>query len=82
MLESVARTKWCPFARQSTDGRSAANRWGSASNVQTTHAVCLGSVCMMWLEIPVPESPPHGDCSLKTRPVAEVDSLTRRIFGG
>ena len=49
MLESEAKTKWCPMARSSKPGNH--NRHSDGNG--RTDCLCLGSGCMMW----VSESP-------------------------
>lgn len=44
MLEREARTKWCPFVRNNS-GEAVYNRTGGEV---TSHALCIGSDCMMW----------------------------------
>jgi hypothetical protein len=69
--ESEAKTKWCPFARQSAtqathadgsmhDDGPTVNRWGDIKNQRLSR--CIGSTCMAW------QSPNNifGYCGLVT----------------
>jgi len=58
MLESEAKTKWCPlsrvpFTRDSDDSLTSCNRPSSDMSVDTVNIIekstkCIGSDCMAW----------------------------------
>ena len=74
MIEEEAKTKWCPFVRQSAQAaRSNRGDHPNASNVN-----CIGSACMAWRvtddecmpvkKYSVTVSFPAGYCGLAGKP--------------
>jgi hypothetical protein len=64
MMESEAKTKWCPFTRfHVTDsGDVYSNRLGG-----DTYATCLGSACMAWRATDNETPPWDGKTGLEPR---------------
>ena len=56
MLPSVARQKWCPFAR------TVENRWVDGGQVRPP---CIADACMMWRWSETDPDIRGGDCALK-----------------
>ena len=50
MMETEAKTKWCPFARYVSHNGEGINRWVTAEDTQLSPdpAKCLGAGCMAW----------------------------------
>lgn len=67
LLESHARTKWCPFVRwHFGDPRNAGpgiNRSGSGDGTMP-ETLCIGSDCMAWRETNGSMSARRGVCGL------------------
>ena len=74
MTEAEAKTKWCPFARVSTDStdNNAANRYAPQDENDTANflveSMCIGSACMAWRMQRQNEDYGHGFCGLAGRP--------------
>ena len=73
MIESEARTKWCPFARsRSIQYRQSNNVMGCTTYMLNGHDVptttCIGSACMAWrwINLDVKDFGAVGDYNQKT----------------
>lgn len=72
MKESVAKEKWCPFARlyraQGQFGAAAVNRFvdwdGDKSKTVEYNTRCIGNECMAWIREPMENSITYGHCGL------------------
>ncbi len=73
MLESEARTKWCPFYRVSMSGLAVMDNRGTEYSVITSGGIrsgppndyskCLGSDCALWVE--TDSEYHHGHCGMR-----------------
>ena len=52
LTEEEAKTKWCPFARQSDEGTGAYNRYQDMT--MPPSCLCIASACMAWRWIDEP----------------------------
>lgn len=70
-LESVAKTKWCPFVRMALTAGMAANKTAvmtsDGDGYANIHAEtrCMGAGCMAWQIAPT-HGGLYGDCGLST----------------
>ena len=82
MLETEAKTKWCPFARSAqwidTDTRVVINREPGVDYRFPMQCRCLGSTCMAWQKMITPE---HGYCGLAVRGVIREWDAAGRYVG-
>ena len=77
MKELDAKTKWCPMVR-CAGFKAAANRDGQTGWTYPKY-LCIGSDCMMWVEIEDRTFPDHGDCGLKSKTKYVSSSLRESI---
>ena len=81
MIESEAKTKWCPMAREmARDGDATVSaNFGVNRNGGEWRSPCIGSACMMWRDIHEysngvgdgftdPTKPLAGYCGLAGKP--------------
>lgn len=67
--EEKAKTKWCPMARRNGDGDQGWNRSIPAGSSHDGHpARCLGSGCMAWRVMKLPDGERFGYCGLAGKP--------------
>lgn len=81
MTEDEAKTKWCPFARERAkqgmpDGGGNRAPYGTGGGEidpaygaeQAALFPCIGSACMAWRIMRLPDGDRHGYCGLAGKP--------------
>ncbi len=68
MLESEAKTKWCPFVRVLVTPQDASWQGNMLTNrgdvpADNTNTLCIGSQCALWVE--TDSEYHHGHCGMR-----------------
>ena len=67
MTEDEAKTKWCPFVRETELRTGTWNRPGDRSRSDAERYNCCGSACMAWRWALSPDKAAHFNKTWKTK---------------